>query len=387
MNKSQLQRKAPRGEKLAFINDLEAAMLKAMGGSGHVVPGTGGVRSYYYGPEGSGPGAYSDEQIQSAQNEVSLRDREGASYGGGSYQGETNESEPKGDREDSGEGRPERDPGSYGGGQGQGGRGEGEQNYGYDGGGNTTTPGTTGDWGGETSYERRLRLEAEAKAKAKAEAEAAAAEAAFVADLDNTANLATGTLDSFVENTYGSEYLPDLESSYISSYDDAKQTAYDQALAGLYDTQAGSGVWDQDAYDTSLAALEEAVKFDASAIEGMASDFSDEADADIEAWQAAQTENIMNLKEGRDKEGLDAWELDTSTLDLSRYDKPEYAEYDFLSDFKKIAPEGVSAAPETETGGEGEGEGTAPTTRKKKKKFHRGHSASTTGDGSSTTID
>ena len=378
MNKSQLQRKAPRGEKLAFINDLEAAMLKAMGGSGHVVPGTGGVRSYYYGPEGSGPGAYTDEQIQSAQDEVSLQDKEGASYGGNRNKPPSNPDTDYFDFDPNPEITHYDGGGDY-------------HDYGSDdGGGNnpttTTIPGTTDDWGGETSYERRLRLKAEAEAEAAA---AAAEEAAFVTDLENTANLATGTLDSFVENTYGSEYLPDLESSYVSSYDDAKQTAYDQALTGLYDTQAGSGVWDQDAYDASLASLEEAVKFDTSAIEDMASDFSDEAESDIEAWQASQTENIMNLKEGRDKEGLDAWEVDTSTLDLSRYDKPEYAEYDFLSDFKKIAPEGVSAAPETETGGEGEGEGedTAPTTRRKKKKFHRGHSASTTGDGSSTTID
>ena len=40
-----LQKKAPPGEKLAFINDREAALLKRHGGSGKEVEDTG-IKSY-----------------------------------------------------------------------------------------------------------------------------------------------------------------------------------------------------------------------------------------------------------------------------------------------------------------------------------------------------
>ena len=95
----------------------------------------------------------------------------------------------------------------------------------------------------------------------------------------------------------------------------------------------------------------------------------------------------------QDYQGLQDW--DWSDLDLSDFtDDQEYKDFDFLTDFKKLTPEGeaVKAEGDTETeGGEVEGEGdTAPASRtasrKKKRYTPTSSSVSLTGGGSSTNI-
>jgi hypothetical protein len=45
-----LNEMAPKGEKLAYINNREAELLKRMGGAGVDINKTG-IKSYYYDPE------------------------------------------------------------------------------------------------------------------------------------------------------------------------------------------------------------------------------------------------------------------------------------------------------------------------------------------------
>ena len=64
--KKLLNRYAPKGEQLAYINDREARLLKRMGGAGKDINGTG-IKSYYRG--GSPADSHNNESTSSSNND------------------------------------------------------------------------------------------------------------------------------------------------------------------------------------------------------------------------------------------------------------------------------------------------------------------------------
>ena len=100
----------------------------------------------------------------------------------------------------------------------------------------------------------------------------------------------------------------------------------------------------------------------------------------------------MSVLGEQDYQGLQDWSWED--LDLSGFtDDQEYKDFDFLTEFKKLTPEGeaVEAEGDTETEVEGEVEGDAApasrtASRKKKRYTPTSSSVSLTGGGSSTNI-
>ena len=196
------------------------------------------------------------------------------------------------------------------------------------------------------------------------------------------------------EGVYG-----EIESDFQTYLEDIltgqRETAYDQALAGLYDDQQLSGVWDQDAYDTALSGLDEAVLTETGELEDYGASLKSDAEGAYDTWMASQLEGLGDLQSGAtDASGYQAlqdwsWE----DLDLSDFTSDQdYQDFDFLTEFKKLTPEGETIAAEAEgeiEGAEG-GVDAAPasrtTTRKKKKFTPVTSSASLTGSGSSSNI-
>ena len=91
----------------------------------------------------------------------------------------------------------------------------------------------------------------------------------------------------------------------------------------------------------------------------------------------------------QDYQGLQDWSWED--LDLSDFtDDQEYKDFDFLSEFKKLTPEGEAVAEGGEAeieGAEGDAAPASRTATKKKKKYTpTTSSASLTGSGSSANI-
>ena len=175
--------------------------------------------------------------------------------------------------------------------------------------------------------------------------------------------------------------------THLDSLSGQRQTAYDQALAGLYDDQQLTGVWDQGAYDTALSGLDAAVEGETAELDAYGTELQSGAEDAYNTWL---TEQMSGLGE-QDYQGLQDWSWED--LDLSGFtDDQEYKDFDFLSEFKKLTPEGEVVEAEGETGiEEAEVEGDAApasrtATKKKKKYTPTTSSASLTGGGSSTNI-
>ena len=173
--------------------------------------------------------------------------------------------------------------------------------------------------------------------------------------------------------------------THLDSLSGQRQTAYNQALAGLYDDQQLTGVWDQDAYDTALSGLDETVLTETGELEDYGASLKTGAEDAYNTWL---TEQMSGLGE-QDYQGLQDWSWED--LDLSDFtDDQEYKDFDFLSEFKKLTPEGEAFGAEGETGIEGAEGDAAPASRtatKKKKKYTpTTSSASLTGSGSSANI-
>ena len=196
------------------------------------------------------------------------------------------------------------------------------------------------------------------------------------------------------EGVYG-QIESDFETFLEDTLTSQRESAYNQALAGLYDDQQLSGVWDQDAYDTALSGLDEAVLTETGELEDYGASLKSDAEGAYDTWMASQLEGLGDLQSGAtDASGYQAlqdwsWE----DLDLSDFTgDQDYQDFDFLTEFKKLTPEGETIAAEAEgeiEGAEG-GVDTAPasrtTTRKKKKFTPVTSSASLTGSGSSSNI-
>ena len=190
----------------------------------------------------------------------------------------------------------------------------------------------------------------------------------------------------------------DLGSDFQTYLDDTlagkRQTAYDQALAGLYEDQKQSGVWDQDTYDTALAGVDAGVKADTGRLDEYGEQLKTSAKGDYDAWLQDQLSDIS----GQGYQDLQDWNW--SDLDLSSHtDNQEYQDFNFLDEFKKIDAEGnvvgADTGKDTGTGAGGEevdsaGVEAAPASKtaiKKKKKYTPiSSSASLTGGGSSSNI-
>lgn len=196
------------------------------------------------------------------------------------------------------------------------------------------------------------------------------------------------------EGVYG-QIESDFETFLEDTLTSQRESAYNQALAGLYDDQQLSGVWDQDAYDTALSGLDEAVLTETGELEDYGASLKSDAEGAYDTWMASQLEGLGDLQSGAtDASGYQAlqdwsWE----DLDLSDFTSDQdYQDFDFLTEFKKLTPEGETIAAEAEgeiEGAEG-GVDAAPasrtTTRKKKKFTPVTSSASLTGSGSSSNI-
>ena len=196
------------------------------------------------------------------------------------------------------------------------------------------------------------------------------------------------------EGVYG-QIESDFETFLEDTLTSQRESAYNQALAGLYDDQQLSGVWDQAAYDTALSGLDEAVLTETGELEDYGASLKSDAEGAYDTWMASQLEGLGDLQSGAtDASGYQAlqdwsWE----DLDLSDFTSDQdYQDFDFLTEFKKLTPEGETIAAEAEgeiEGAEG-GVDAAPasrtTTRKKKKFTPVTSSASLTGSGSSSNI-
>jgi len=189
--------------------------------------------------------------------------------------------------------------------------------------------------------------------------------------------------------TASEEAYTDLESDF-QTYLDAtlagqRQTAYDQALSGLYEDQKQSGVWDQDTYDTALAGIDAGVLADETRLGQYEEELKTSAKEDYDTWLQDQLSDLS----GQGYQDLQDWNW--SDLDLSSHtDNQEYQDFNFLDEFKKLDPEGNVVG--TDTGEEVDSAGVeaVPASRtaiKKKKKYTPTSSSSAlTGSGSSTNI-
>ncbi len=196
---------------------------------------------------------------------------------------------------------------------------------------------------------------------------------------------------------YGSEIATgvygEIESDFNTYLDDTlggkRQTAYDQALAGLYDDQQLTGIWDQDAYDSALQGLDAAVVTETGELEDYGTSLKSDAETAYDAWLEEQTAALGEQGFG----DIPDWEW--GELDLSGFtDDQEYQDFNFLDEFKKIDPEGNTIeadsgdATGTGTTEEGSGDTSARTASriKKKKKYRTTGNTSLTGEGSSSNI-
>lgn len=187
----------------------------------------------------------------------------------------------------------------------------------------------------------------------------------------------------------------EIASDYQTYRDDTlagkRQTAYEQALAGLYDDQQLTGVWDQEAYNKALAGLDAAVEGETAELDAYGTELQSGAEDAYNTWLTEQMSGLDDFTAKQDYQGLQDWSWED--LDLSGFtDDQKYKDFDFLSEFKKLTPEGEAVGAEGETGIEGaEVEGdSAPASRtasrKKKRYTPTSSSASLTGGGSSTNI-
>ena len=277
--------------------------------------------------------------------------------------------------------RPERDPGSYGDP-----RYRDEGGYDYPPG---TTPPTTpdSDGGGDSNpYDIYPEFQAWDGTMHWTQEDADAMNAIL---LDQSYTAKESELKDYGSTTSAGVY-DEIASDYqthLDSLTGKRESAYNQALAGLYDDQQLTGLWDQEAYDKALAGLDEAVLGETGELDQYGASLKSGAEDAYNTWLTEQMDELGK----QDYQGLQDW--DWSDLDLSDFtDDQEYKDFDFLSEFKKLTPEGeaVKAEGDAETeGGEVEGDA-APASRtasrKKKRYAPISSSASLTGGGSSTNI-
>jgi|8_EtaG_2_1085327.scaffolds.fasta_scaffold01622_7 hypothetical protein len=279
------------------------------------------------------------------------------------------------------------DPGSYGGGQQRGGRGEGEQNYGP--GGEPYVPDYEDDGDGDNPYGLRKEYQAHDGSMHWSQESADAENALLLDELRASKERELydygGTASEAAYTDLGSDFETYLDDTLAGQ----RQTAYDQVLAGLYEDQKQSGVWDQDTYDTALAGVDAEVLADTGRLDEYGEQLKTSAKGDYDAWLEDQMSDIS----GQGYQDLKDWNW--SDLDLSSHtDNQEYQDFNFLDEFKKLDPEGNVVG--TDTGaGTGEevdsaGVEATPASRtaiKKKKKYTPiSSSASLTGGGSSSNI-
>jgi hypothetical protein len=394
MNKRELQRKAPKGEKLAYINDFEAGMLKAMGGSGAKVKDTG-IRSYDKEVEpststsnntGGGP------QQQDDDND----DFEPGGEGGISIDQGSTDPEPGGESTTS----IDEDPLGIAGGQVDSGSDGSfgfsdyswnpfDDDYEFNFGSILDTLGIAHGsdeasslhfqgkgFEDETAAEYHERMTGEGSVSEEGDTYGGVTQAPTYEDsqggihttqegadaadeqfqaLTTAQGTATGTLTDYGAD-YGEDYISGIESDYTGSYTGEQDSAYNAALQGIYDDLMMTGVWDQGAYDSQLALVDAGVLADTSAIGTLASDYSGLAQTDYNTWEAGETGEIQTLYDAGDLEGLNTWELE----DYSGFEGGDYADFNFLDEFKKIYPDGSTEYTDPSTiadDGEGEVEG------------------------------
>lgn len=410
-----------RGEKIPSLNDYGSY------GSGDSGSGsTGGNTSDTYSGGDDGDDWYSkyyaevmkqeQERQKQIQADIEYADAMSVQTKQSTYTGQ--DSETLADEEEdqfselTHDGRPEREPGSYGGGQDQGGRGEGTQNYGdgtttvtnsngetitVDGGGSVVPNPIYKDWEGEGNYTSQALADARNKEL-----------------MDAARDSAYNTSQTYLDTEYGSEYGDEVSAdvdAYVNSFGDELNLAYEQAQDGLYDAQAQSGVWNQEGYNESLAALNTALGSERDAL----GDYGDQFKADYtntkNTWKteqdaAADALYNMNNQEGYNllkQHGLGYYNEDGTQkhgLDLSSFkDNQDFGgdfagdDYDFLGEFSKITPDGekikATSLPSTETTDTGtteEGSDGSTSKTKKKKKYRTTANTSLTGSGSSTNV-
>ena len=257
------------------------------------------------------------------------------------------------------------------------------------------------DWEGEGNYTTQ------------AEADARNKELMGIAR-DSAYNISQDYLGTEYGSEYGDEVGADVD-AYVNSFGDELNLAYEQAQDGLYDTQAQSGVWNQEGYNESLDALNTALGSERDALGAYGDQYRANYTNAKNTWKteqdaAADALYNMNNQEGYDllkKHGLGYYDEDGEQkhgLDLSSFkDNQEFGgdfsgdDYDFLGEFNKITPTGEKIhattipSEETETTGtgtteSGSGGSTSKTKKKKKKKYRTTANTPLTGSGSSTNI-
>ena len=234
------------------------------------------------------------------------------------------------------------------------------------------------------------------------------------ARFDTARDTALGTLTDFGSDKYGTDYMSGLSENYRGEFADERQTAYDAALEGVYDDFKLSGVWDQTAYDESLAAVDAGVLADNALLDPGATAYSDLAQGEFDTWLAAQTAEVQELYGGTDLSALSEWKFDVEGaeddegnitnvgLDLSAYDPKsdnynadlmdlEGQDFNFLEEFKRIYPSGTTAPGVTGDAGasgvdEPTGRSSVRKTKKAKSKVPTYTSSPFGSGGSSSTI-